>query len=54
MELVHALEEEIAFWQNVIECQADDAPPEVVERMEQARLLAERRLSQLTQHELLN
>jgi hypothetical protein len=47
MELIEALEAEIEFWQGLIERQADDVPEEVVERMAQARMLAERRLSEL-------
>lgn len=54
MELIQALQEEIVFWQKVIERQANVAPPNMVERMEQSRLLAERRLRQLTRHELLS
>lgn len=44
MNLGDSLEDEIAFWQTLIERQADDTPVEVVERMAQARQLAERKL----------
>jgi hypothetical protein len=44
MNLEDSLEDEIAFWQTLIERQADDTSVEVVERMAQARQLAERKL----------
>ena len=44
MNVEYALEDEIAFWQNLIDHQAENTPPEVVERMVQARALAERKL----------
>jgi len=44
MKVEDALEDEIAFWQSLIDRQATDTPPEVVERMAQARALAERKL----------
>jgi len=45
MTVEDALEDEIAFWQSLIDHQANDTPPEVIERMEQARMLAEQKLS---------
>jgi hypothetical protein len=42
-----ALEDEIAFWQSLIEHQPLDTPGEVIERMTQARMLAEEKLSLL-------
>lgn len=47
MELKEALEGEIAFWQSLIDCQSRDTPTEVIERMMQARMLAEKKLSHL-------
>lgn len=44
MDLETALEVEIAFWQSLIDQQANDTPPEVIERMAQARALAEHKL----------
>jgi len=44
MNVEDALEDEIAFWQNLIDHQAADTPSEIVERMTQARALAERKL----------
>ena len=44
MKVEDALEDEIAFWQSLIEHQADDTPCEVIERMVQALALAERKL----------
>lgn len=46
MNFEDALEDEIAFWQSLIDNQAQDTPPEIVERMAQARALAERKLQQ--------
>ena len=45
MKVEDALEDEIAFWQSLIERQAEDTPREVIERMVQARMLAEQKLS---------
>jgi hypothetical protein len=39
-----ALEDEIAFWQSLIDHQREDTPREVLERMAQARALAEHKL----------
>lgn len=50
MNVEDALEDEIAFWQSLIDNQAEDTPPEIVERMTQARGLAERKL-QLAQRD---
>ena len=47
MQLDQALEDEIAFWQSLIEHQCEDTPPQVIERMTQARMLAEQKLSLL-------
>jgi hypothetical protein len=48
------LEEEIAFWQTLIEHQTDDTPADVIERMEQARMFAEQKLALVTQQICLN
>lgn len=47
MKLNEALEDEIDFWQNLIDCQSYDTPSEVIERMTHARMLAELKLSLL-------
>lgn len=47
MEIHQALEDEIAFWQSMIDRQPLDTPGEVIERMTQARMLAEEKLSLL-------
>lgn len=47
MKLDEALEDEIAFWRDLIEHQSEDTPDEVIERMTQARMLAEQKLSLL-------
>jgi hypothetical protein len=47
MQFERALEDEIAFWQSLIDSQGKDNPPQVIERMIQARLLAEQKLSLL-------
>ena len=47
MKINEALEDEIAFWQSLIERQPHDTPGEVIERMTQARMLAEQKLSLL-------
>ena len=47
MQLEEALEDEIAFWHSLIDRQTEDTPPQVIERMTQARLLAEQKLSLL-------
>lgn len=47
MQLEEALEDEIAFWHSLIDRQTEDTPPQVIERMIQARLLAEQKLSLL-------
>jgi len=44
MNVEDALEDEIAFWQSLIENQAEDTPPDIIERMAQARALAEHKL----------
>jgi hypothetical protein len=44
MNVEDALEDEIDFWQRLIDHQAEDTPPEIVERMAQARDLAEHKL----------
>ena len=49
MDMVQALESEIEFWEEVLHCQDDDAPPETIERIELARLLAERKLGMLVE-----
>lgn len=45
MKLREELEDEISFWQDMIERQPGETPREVIERMEQARMLAERKLA---------
>jgi len=47
MQLEQALENEIAFWQSLIDRQTEDTPAQVIERMNQARMLAEQKLSLL-------
>jgi hypothetical protein len=47
MQLKDALEDEIAFWHSLIDSQDKDTPPQVIERMVQARMLAEQKLSLL-------
>ena len=47
MKINEALEDEIAFWQSLIDRQPLDTPGEVIERMTQARMLAEQKLSLL-------
>ena len=47
MQLEEALEDEIAFWQSLIDRQPEDTPPHVIERMTPARMLAEQKLSLL-------
>jgi len=47
MKIDKALEDEIAFWQSLIDQQPLDTPGEVIERMTQARMLAEEKLSLL-------
>lgn len=49
MKIDEALEDEIAFWQSLIEHQSHDTPGEVIERMTQARMLAEQKLSLLSE-----
>lgn len=44
MELESALKDEIAFWHSLIDRQTEDTAPQVIERMIQARMLAEQRL----------
>ena len=44
-----ALQEEVSFWQALIERQGDDVPTEILERMQQARALAEQRLARATE-----
>jgi hypothetical protein len=41
-----ALQEEIAFWQALIERQGNEVPPDILERMHQACALATQRLAQ--------
>lgn len=47
MQLKDALEDEIAFWYSLIDSQNRNTPPQVIERMIQARMLAEQKLSLL-------
>lgn len=47
MQLEQALEDEIAFWQSLVDRQTEDTPAQVIERMIQARMLAEQKLSLL-------
>ena len=42
-----ALQEEVAFWQALIDRQGNEVPAEVLERMRQARELATQRLAQV-------
>ena len=44
MNVEESLEDEISFWKALIENHAHDMPNEVIERMAQARQLAERKL----------
>ena len=44
MRVKAALEEEIAFWQSLIDRQSENTPQPVIERMKQARMLAEQKL----------
>ena len=50
MKIDETLEDEIAFWQSMIDHQPLDTPGEVIERMTQARMLAEQKLSLLNCH----
>lgn len=47
MQLEQALEDEIAFWQSLIDRQTNDTPAPVIKRMIQARMLAQQKLSLL-------
>ena len=53
MTVEESLEDEIAFWQSLIDHQADDTPREVIERMAQARALAEHKLRLANQEDMV-
>jgi len=54
MTVEQALEDEIAFWQSLIDHQADDTPREIIERMDQARALAEHKLRLANQEDAVS
>lgn len=45
MDLVDAFNAEINFWQEMLNAQTDKTDPEVLQRMQMAKLLAEQKLS---------
>jgi hypothetical protein len=45
MDPVYAFQTEIQFWEDMLTTQTDQATPEVLQRMEMAKRLAEQKLS---------
>jgi hypothetical protein len=45
MDLQDAFQAEIQFWDEMLNCQTQQAAPEILERMKMAKMLAERKLS---------
>ena len=45
MDLQDAFHTEIQFWDDMLSAQTEQAPPEMIERMKMAKLLAEQKLS---------
>lgn len=48
MELVEAFQAEINFWQEMLDVQTEQTDPEILQRMQMAKLLAEQKLSLYT------
>lgn len=48
MELVEAFQTEITFWEDMLSSQTDQTDPDVLQRMQMAKRLAERKLELFT------